>query len=400
MKAIRIMLMALLPVAVLAIGGWSAKTMIENRPEPEKTAPEIEAPLVRVMQVKPEWMRLKVETEGLVAPRTESQLAPEVSGRVIWASPSMVAGGFFEEGETLLKIDRREYELAVIGARSAVAQAKTRVATEEQEAAVALKEWESLGEGAQAPPLVLREPQLAEARAAQESAEAALDQAQFDLDRTIVKAPFDGRVWEKSVDVGQYVLRGQAVARLYAVDLAEVRLPVPDEQLAFLTLPLAYRNVESSQHAEGPAVTLKADFAGDTHEWSGRIVRTEGEIDPQTRMIHAIAQVEDPYARLGDSRRPPLAVGMFVRAEIHGKGIVAIPVPRTAIRGENTVLVVNDQNRIELRELDIFRQERDRVLIRDGVKEGERICMSTLEAAVDGMPVRILEQIEPKTPTE
>jgi RND family efflux transporter MFP subunit len=394
MKPLRIALMVLLPVAVLALGGWSAKTMIDSRPEPEKKTPQVTAPLVRVMRARTENVRLTVETEGVVAPRTESQLVPEISGRVMWASPSLVAGGFFDEGQVLLKIDPREYELAVIGARSAVAQAKTRVATEEQEASVARKEWESLGEG-EPTPLVLREPQVAEAKAAQASAEAALGQAQFDLERTIVKAPFDGRLWEKSVDVGQYVQRGQAVARLYAVDVAEVRLPIADEQLAYVALPLAYRNVESSQNATGPAVTLKTDFAGETYHWNGRIVRTEGEIDPRTRMVHAIAQVEDPYARAGQSRRPPLAVGMFVKAEIHGKGVRAIPIPRTAVRGENTVLVVTAENKIEFRRLDIFRQERDRVLARGGIAEGEQICVSTLEAAVEGMPVRILEETAP-----
>ena len=396
MKALRIALMILLPVAVLALGGWSAKTMIDNRPEPEKKVPEVEAPLVRVMKAESETLRLTVETEGVVTPRTESQLVPEVSGRVLWVSPSLVVGGFFDQGQILIKIDPREYELAVVQARSAVAQAKTRVATEEQEAAVARKEWESLGEG-EPTPLVLREPQLAEARAAQASAEAALEQAEFNLERTVVKAPFEGRIREKSVDVGQYVQRGQSVALMYSVDIAEVRLPVPDEQLAYVNLPLAYRNVESSHNAQGPAVTLKTDFAGQTYEWRGRVVRTEGEIDPQTRMIHAIAQVEDPYARAGQSQRPPLAIGMFVKAEIHGKSVRAVPIPRTAIRGEDTVLVVNGQNKIELRKLDIFRQERERVLAKGGVEDGELICVSTLEAAVDGMPVRILEETASKS---
>jgi RND family efflux transporter MFP subunit len=400
MKALRIALMALLPIAVLGAGVWAAMTMIANRPEPEKKAPEVEPPLVRVIGAQSENIALKVETEGVVAPRTESQLVPEVSGRVLSTSPSLVAGGFFDQGQILLKIDPREYELAVVRARSAVAQAKTRVATEEQEASVARKEWESLGNAEAAPPLVLREPQVAEAKAVLASARAALEQAQFDLERTVVKAPFDGRVREKSVDVGQYVQRGQSVARLYSVDIAEVRLPVADEQLAYVSLPLAYRNVESSQDAHGPAVTLEADFAGETYQWRGRIVRTEGEIDPRTRMVHAIAQVEDPYARTGSSRRPPLAVGMFVKGEILGKSVRAIPIPRTAVRGENTVLIVNDNNQIELRQLDIFRQERERVLASGGVKEGERICVSILEAAVDGMPVRVLEeaQLEAETP--
>lgn len=388
MKALRIGLMITLPLLVLVLGGLGAQKLIEMREEPEKKPPVVEPPLVRVVEAEPRSVRLTVEAEGVVAPRTESQIVPEVSGRVLKANDALVSGGFFSEGEVLLEIDPREYELAVVQARAAVAQAKLRIATEEQEAVVARKEWEDLGDGEPAP-LVVREPQLAEARAQLASAEAVLERAEFDLERTKVLAPYDGRVREESVDVGQYVQRGQAVARVYAVDVAEVRLPIPDDQLAYVYLPLAYR--DSSTEANGPGVVLKTEFAGREYQWRGRIVRTEGEIDPRTRMIHAIAQVQDPYAKKEKSSRPPLAVGMFVEAEIYGRAVKAIEIPRTAVRGENTVMVVGEDDRIEFRELDIFRHERDRVLVTDGIEAGERICVSALEAAVQGMQVRVLE---------
>ncbi len=390
MKALRIILMIVLPLVVIGGGGYAAKTLIESRPEPEKKAPEVQRPLVRVIEAEPKAVRLTVQAEGVVAPRTESQIVPEVSGRIFEVSPSLIAGGFFDKGEVLLRIDKREYELAVIRAQAAIAQAKLRVATEEQEAAVAMKEWEELGRG-EPTDLVLRKPQLAEANAALASAEAALDQAEFDLERTVVRAPYVGRVRQKSVDVGQYVQRGQAVATVYAVDVAEVRLPIADEQLAYIRLPLAYRDVNDGQTAAGPPVTLRTDFAGQTYSWSGRIVRTEGEIDARTRMIHAIAQVKDPYAQSGRSGRPPLAVGMFVEAEIAGRTVNAIELPRTAMRDADTVMVVTPDNRIEFRDVGVFRAERERVLINDGLKAGERVCVSTLEAAVSGMEVRILE---------
>ena len=291
--------------------------------------------LVRVITVEPETLSLKVRAEGTVAPRTESQLVPEVAGRVVEVSPSLAAGGFFEEGEALLKIEAREYDLAVIRANAAIAQAKLRLATERQEAEVARKEWRALGQG-EPNPLVVREPQIAEALAALASAEAALAQAKFDLERTVVRAPYAGRVRSKQVDVGQFVQRGAPVATLYSVDLAEVKLPIPDAELEFVNLPLAYRGAAES--ARGPAVTLTARFAGREHKWRGRIVRTEGEIDPATRMVHAIAQVEDPYAPGRDARRPPLAVGMFVEAEIDGRRVSNIVrLPRTALRGDSRV---------------------------------------------------------------
>jgi len=391
---IRYVLMALLPLVVLAIGGFGAFQLVSSYEAPEQRPPEIPPPSVEVEEIQPGRVQLTVKTEGTVAPRTESELVPEVSGRVTSVSQSLVAGGFFEEGDTLMTIDAKEYELAVIGARSAVAQSKLRIEIEQQEADVAIKEWETLGEGA-APDLVARVPYLNEARAALASAEAQLEKAEFDLERTVVKAPYAGRVRTKRVDVGQFVQRGAAVATLYSVDVAEVRLPIPDDELAFVNLPLVYRGAEEIGGADGrgPRVVLRSDFAGQSFSWSGRIVRTEGEIDPQTRMVHAIAQVKDPYAQGKNSRRPPLAVGMFVEAEIQGRGFTnVVALPRTVIHGDNIVWIVGDDDRLEFREVEIVRRETDRIIIRSGIKSGERICVSPLESAVNGMSVRVLER--------
>lgn len=400
---IRYALMALLPLVVLAIGALGALQLISTYEAPEQRAPEIPPPSVEVEEIRLENVRLTVKTEGTVAPRTESELVPEVSGRVTSVSRSLVAGGFFEEGDTLLTIDAKEYELAIIGARSAVAQSKLRIAIEQQEADVAIKEWETLGEGA-APDLVARLPYLNEARAALAASEAQLEKAELDLERTVLKAPYAGRVRTKRVDVGQFVQRGGAVATIYSVDIAEVRLPIPDDELAFLNLPLVYRGVEDSGGADGrgPRVVLRADFAGQRHSWSGRIVRTEGEIDPQTRMVHAVAQVMDPYAQGENRRRPPLAVGMFVEAEIEGRGFRnVVALPRTVVHGDNIVWIIGDDNRLEFREVEILRREVDRVIIRSGIEAGERLCVSPLESAVNGMSVRVVErQLEQAAATD
>ena len=264
------------------------------------------------------------------------------------------------------------------------------MATEEQEAEVARKEWESLGEG-EPTSLVLREPQIAEAKAAWASAQAALDRAKYDLERTIVRAPYAGRVWEKRVDLGQFVTRGSQIARIYSVDLAEVQLPIPDEELAFVDLPLAYRG--RAGNSNKPRVKLTATFAGKKHEWRGRIVRTEGEIDPQSRMVRAVAQIKDPYGYTAHPGRPPLAVGMFVEAEIQGRlarGVVSLP--RAALRTGDRVLVVDEESRLRFREVEILRAESDRVIVRSGLEEGERVCVSIVETAVEGMQVRTVEQ--------
>ena len=180
------------------------------------------------------------------------------------------------------------------------------------------------------------------------------------------------------------------MARIYAVDRAEVRLPIPDHELAFLELPLTYRG--ESLEAPGPEVRLRASFAGGEYVWSGRVVRTEGEIDPQTRMVHAVAQVDDPYGRGEDPDRPPLAVGLFVEAEIEGRLVRdAFVVPGAALRDTNQVLVIDDEDRLRFREVEVLRADRRQVVIGAGLEAGERVCVSPLEAVTDGMRVRVLE---------
>ena len=396
----KMILRVLLPLVVAAAGGWAGLKIIEAREEPEKVEFVALPPLVQVIEVKPQSTRLTVRTEGTVAPRRESELVPEVSGRVVWISDSLISGGYFQKGEELLKVDSREYELAVVNAASAVAQTKLRLATERQEAEVAHKEWESLGQG-EPTALTLREPQIAAAEAAVAAAEAALEQKKYDLERTVLSAPYDGRVRQKSVDIGQFVSRGAPIARIYSVDYAEVRLPIPDSEVGFIDLPFTYRGETKSR--PGPKVRLRARFGGEDYTWTGRIVRTEAEIDPQSRMIHAIAQVEKPYdlSTQGGRRRPPLAVGMYVEAEIEGRwaaGVVAIP--RAILRGDDQVLVVEEDDRLRFRTVEILRAEGDQVLIRSGLKAGDRVCVSPLETAVDGMTVRVMDGGQPDSTSE
>jgi RND family efflux transporter MFP subunit len=378
-----------LPLAVVVVGVLIAVVMIKTKEEVETRKPDTPPPLVRVMPVTTETVNLSVRTQGTVRPRTESTLVPEVAGRVVSASERFVDGGFFEEGDVLLAIDPRDYRLAVTRAKARVAEARVRVEQEEEEAAVARREWESLGNG-EATPLVLREPQLARVRADLEAAKADLEKARLDLERTRIRAPYAGRVREKMVDVGQYVAPGTPVARIYAVDYVEVRLPIPDADLAFVTLPLHYRGEEAeAAGAEGPEVVLRASFAGRSFEWPGSVVRTEGELDPQSRMVHAVAVVEDPYGRGDDPNRPPLAVGLFVEAEILGRTVEDVVVlPRTALRAGDRVLVVDGEDRLRFRDVRVLRTDRETAVIADGLAAGEVVCLSAVEAVVDGMKVR------------
>ena len=387
-RAIVRILRIVLPLAVLGGAGFAAVTMIRNQPPVETQRPIFVPPGVRVEEVTLRDVPLSVTSQGTVRPRTESQLVPEIAGRITWVAPSFAEGGFFEAGDVLVKIDPFDYQQAVVSARAQLAQARLRLAQEEAESDVALREWAELGRG-DPRELTLRKPHLEDARASVAAAEANLERAARDLERAEIVAPYAGRIREKNVDIGQFVRIGDAVATVYAVDIAEVRLPLPDEQLAYLDLPLSYRGGADRNQ---PRVTLRTTFAGETHEWQGRIVRTESEIDPVSRMVHVVAQVEDPYAPTPNPNRPPLAVGMYVEAEIEGRVVrnVAV-VPRAALRGLDQVLVVDPDDRLFFRDVDVLRATTDTVFVRAGLTSGELVAVSPLDAPSDGMRVQLAD---------
>ena len=371
-----------LPLFTVLFAIAVAVVMVARRPRAEAVVREPVVPLVRIVRVRPEAVPLVVRTQGTVVPRAEIDLVPEVSGRVTSVADALTAGGFFSAGETLFTIDRRDYDVAVRSAEAEVAQARVAVDRERAEAEVARREWAELRDG-EPPALVARLPQLAEARARLDAARANLDRARLDLERTTVAAPFDGRVRSERIDVGQVVSRGEPLARLYAVDSAEVRLPLPDEQLAFVELPL------TAGAGPRPEVRLRARFAGRDVEWVGRVVRTEGELDPANRMVHAIAHVDDPY---GGDWDVPLAVGLFVDAEIVGPTVSdLVVIPRSAVHAGERVLVVTDEDRLRWRDVSVLRFDGERALVDDGLSDGDRVCLSNLGVVADGMRVRFDE---------
>jgi len=386
----KILWTAVVPAAVVFAGIAVAFTMIALTPEVETRAPVVAPPLVRVATVKLESRRLTVESQGTVSPRTESQLVPEVSGQVIWVSDSFASGGFFEKGEVLVKIDPFDYEQALVTAKSELAHTKLRLAQEEAEARVAREEWEELGRG-DGTPLTLREPQLADARAAMDAGAANVARAERNRERTVIRAPYAGRIRQESVDVGQFVTIGAPIATIYSVDAAEVRLPLPDNDLAFVDLPMTYR--DGGEAPVQPPVVLSTIFAGERHEWQGRIVRTEGEIDPATRMIHAIARVDNPYAPGKNPRRPPLNAGMFVHALIEGRQVEDVAVlPRAALRTGSRVWVVDADSRLRYRDVVVLRTTETEVIVSEGLRDRELVVLSPLDATTDGMTVRISDE--------
>lgn len=372
----------ILPVVVLLAALAGARYIVSQRPE----APQFEPPQTPVaidaIRVTPEDYRIAIRSEGTVEPRTESTLIPQVSGQIVGISPTFREGGFFEEGDVLVTLDSRDYELAIASAEAQVAQADSALEQELAQAKVVEGDWRMLGR--EAPELGLRKPQIAAARATLLSAKAQLERARFDLERTRIRAPYDGQVLEKNVDVGQFVSQGTLLARVYATDYVEIRLPLSNRQLEFVNLPERFRGETAQRGTAGPEVVVKATLGSRDWHWNGRVVRAEGAIDTRTRQLFVVAQVDDPY-EIGPEDRPPLRIGQFVEVEIEGRTLSnAFVLPRNALRGDAEVLVVDAESRLQRRPVFVAWTDGEHAVVTQGLAAGEAINITPLAVAADG----------------
>lgn len=389
----------LVPVAILAITVLTVRWMMLNRPEPQMRRPPTAITAVDATRIKPNSYQVRIPSQGVVQPRTQSTLIPQVSGRIMSISPSFRDGGFFEQGETLLTIDPSDYETAVVAAEATLAQRKSALELEKAQHEQAVENWKLLGNGAKPNPLTLREPQLAEARANVDSARARVIEAQRNLQRTIIEAPYSGRVLRKQVDVGQTVSPGNQLAVLFAVDYVEVRLPILNEHLDFLDLPEDYRGELPASERQHLKVTLKGTHGSKEVTWNGEIVRAEGAFDPDSRQLFVVAQVNDPYSRT-DSNQPPLKVNQFVEAEIYGTALDQIfIIPRAAVRDAKEVLLINQKNQIQRTPVTALWRDENNIVVRENLKAGDILCLTPMTFAVNGAEVSpTIDGVAPKRP--
>jgi len=354
-----------------------------QKPELKKIKPPVPKPMVRTINVTQGPQVVQITGEGTVQPLREIQLIPQVNGKVVFTSESLVNGGQFRQGDTLLRIDPADYRLAVTLARAKVKDSESKLRLAEEESAAAREEWRLLHaedpQRREPPPLVLKEPQLAAATAKLAADRADLQKAQLDLERTELKAPFNGRVGEETVDLGQYVSPGQSLAQLYSTEAAEIVVPLEDKYLSWFHVP----GFTPSNSKKGSPATVQASIAGRERTWSGRVVRAEGKLDERTRMINVVVRVDDPY-----ETKPPLAVGLFVTVEIMGDTLPqAAVIPRSALRQGEVVWVVDNDNRLNFRQVEVAARQQDEVIVRNGLQTGDAVVISPLQVVTDGMAV-------------
>ncbi len=356
--------------------------MMATREDVVRQKMTLPAPIVKTMKAVVGPERVRITGEGTVSPLREIDLIPQVSGRVVYMSPAMVDGGMFSQGEVLLRIDPIDYELAVKAAEARVKDFESKQMLTEEEAEAACEEWQiqnGSDDNTSPPPLVAKEPQLAAAKAALAGALADLDKAKLNLNRTEIKAPFDGRISSKSVDLGQFVALGQRLGAMFSVEAAEISVPLEDVDLRWISVPGF-----TADNADESESRVIATIAGETFERPAKLMRTEGRLDVRTRMVNVIVRVERPYDKM-----PPLAVGLFVRVEIEGITLPdAIWLPRGSIHEGKIVYIVDHESRIRFRQVEIARYDRDEVLVRSGLENGDFVVISPMKIVTEGMKVK------------
>lgn len=383
-----------IPALIVAFSIAGALWMYSQQSEPKTIQPELPVMLVDVIKAKSTLVQIEVKALGTVTPRTQTTLVSEVSGLITGVSPSFIAGGFFAKGDVLVRIDDRNYRADVKRAQASVATAQTLVTREAGLADYALADWErakSLFQSSKAASdLALRKPQLAEAIANLDFAEAELDKRTGDLDRTVIRAPYDGLVREKRADIGQYVAAGTQLAVTFAVDIAEIRLPLPNSELPFLDL-----REDHLTSGSGPAVTLTAEIGGVENTWHGKIVRTEGVFDERSRVLYLVAQIADPYNRQEQMWPYPLRMGTFVQATIAGRiAENIIKLPRSVLRHGNEIWIVNSDNELVPKRVELLRSDESSIYVSGGINSDDLVCLTLLDNPLPGTRVRFSNPAE------
>ncbi|MCL1114860.1 MULTISPECIES: efflux RND transporter periplasmic adaptor subunit [Shewanella] len=377
---IKIILRRLSPLLIVIVFGGLAFALINTQEAPEQKDEPISVPIIDVQTVVPQTLSLNLPSYGVVNPKYKTQLVTEVQGRMLSISAHFVAGGVVKKGQQLAVIEPSDYEADLIQAEATLAQATAALNEEKARGEVAKIEFKDFAQGVP-PELGLRIPQLKKEQANVKYAQAALARAKRNLERTVIRAPFDGIIKARNVDLGQYVTLGTNLGELYDTSTAEIRLPLTNEDLAYL---------ESVDNPE-TTVTLTALLAGKQMTWQGNIVRSENVIDEQTRMVYLVAEIHDPYLRNHQAEgQLPLKFGSFVNAIITGRTVDdVVTLPRHVVRN-GQVAVVSKDNIIEMRKVNIIRSDVNNIYIQGSFKPNERVSTTSVNSLNSGQMIKVL----------
>ncbi|MGD8454086.1 MAG: efflux RND transporter periplasmic adaptor subunit [Phycisphaerae bacterium] len=389
--ALRLLFRGVLPLAVVAAGTLGAVQLVRTAPQATQRPPQRTARLVEVRPVTRGSAPVTVEAMGTVIAAQEITLQAQVSGEVLEVSKNLVPGGRVAAGEVLVRVDPRDYELVIEEARSQVAQAEYELKLEQGRQDIARREWELLGAGEETSELdrelALRKPHLAKAMAVLAAAQASLSKAELDLSRTTISAPFNGVITDERVDLGAQVTTQTQLATLVGTDEYWVQASIPVGQLRWICIP-------QREGDEGSTVLVRQYLgAGATNEWTGRVDRLLGDLEPEGRMARLLISVPDPLGLHAEDGAAPLLIGSYVHLEVTGRDLPdVVTIDREELRDGDTVWLMDADDQLEIRPVQIAFRGRDHVLLDGGLTGGERLVVTDLPAPVAGMPLRLKEE--------
>jgi RND family efflux transporter MFP subunit len=394
----------IVPVLVVVVAVSAAVGLSKMRKPPEKNDESRPAILVTASAIVPDNIVYQISSQGMVTPKLETNLISEVNGRVVAVADEFVAGGFFSKGDLLVKVEQSDYLTNVKAAQASLANAQAMLAEEKARVRVAEEEWRSFTDGT-APALGLRQPQLASALANVQSAEAELERMNRDLARTEIRAPYDGMVRSRAANLGQFISRGTTLGNIVGTDVAEIRLPLTDTDMAFLVMPKD--SAADTANSANTEVILSSTVAGQQLNWPATLVRTEGILDERSRVIYVVAEVIDPYQRSSEglnqeARQPVLNFGRFVAAAIIGtQADQVVKIARHLLLPGDKVLVVDQDNTLQFRQVKVDRATADAAYITSGLQSSDQLALSAISNPLAGTMVRVAgDNDEPSEETQ
>ncbi len=394
----------IIPIVILSLGIAAMAVFSSLKKPPEEKEKVDNTPIVAVENISVAEMTLEVSSYGMVKPKYETELVAQVSGEIVELSNAFVRGGFVKKNQLLARIDPSDYHAALIDAQANIASARAALEKELAQGKVAEREWKQI-KNTSPTELSLRKPQLAQELARVKAAQASILRAERNLERTEIRAPYDALIENRNVGLGSFVGTGSKIGHVLGTSIAEIRLPVADNQLAFLS------EKGNEKRGVNSVVTLTGAYAGQDSQWQARIARSEGVIDNKSRMTYLVAEINNPYLLQGElaekktkgntsvSHIVPLRFGSYVQAEISGIEIAnASILPRYLVVGGKVALLSND-SKLHYATINIVRQQGANVVISSGLLDGDRLIISALDYPVNGMKLALIsDKKEPQAP--
>ncbi|TWX68512.1 efflux RND transporter periplasmic adaptor subunit [Colwellia demingiae] len=374
----------IIPIVILAAGIAAMAVFSSMKKPPEEKAEVDNTPIVAVSEITVAPMTLEVSSYGIAKPKYETELIAQVNGEIVELSDTFLRGGFVKKNQLLARIDPNDYQAALIDAQASMATARAALEKEVAQGKVAEREWKQITDTSPTE-LSLRKPQLAQELARVKAAQASVLRAERNLERTEIRAPYDAMINSRNIGLGSYVGVGTKIGHVLGTATAEIRLPVADNQLAFLV------KTESTKQGVNAPVKLIGTYAGQDIEWQAIITRSEGVIDSKSRMSYLVAEINDPYLlnSSSDSSDVPLRFGSYVNAKIMGYDISqATLVPRYLVV-KNKVAILDSESKLHYAVIDIVRQQGSNVVVANGLQDGDQLIVSALDYPVDGMKLAL-----------